>query len=332
MIRTSVRLIAAAALGGLVHTGVSSADDSCERVEYVMGTMLRVTVTATSRADACTAVDSAFAVVHRLDSLLSNYRPDSDISRLAQRAPEPVTVAPIVFDFIQETLTWAHASGGVLNPAIGPVVELWGFYGEAPSRPEPAALKERAALCDLAGIELDSATAQVRLRQGMQFDPGATGKGFALRAADWSVARITGTRTILFDFGGQIYYRGDSVADHAVLHPRGDSALASVVRFAHGSLATSGDYERYFEQDGIRYAHILDPRTAQPVQGRAAVTVFARDPFVADALSTALFVLGPEEGAALLDRYPGSSALFAEWAGDSIRFVTAGRWDTLETR
>lgn len=104
--------------------------------------------------------------------------------------------------------------------------------------------------------------------------------------------------------------------------------VAAVIRYATGSVATSGDYERYFEQDGVRYAHIVDPRTGRPVPGRVAVTVFAEDPFVADYLSTALFVLGPESD--LLDLHPGCGALFASWQGDSLIFQTRGDWDRLE--
>ena len=94
------------------------AEATCERVEYVMGTMLRVAVTATSEELACQAVDSAFAIVHRLDSLLSNYKPDSEISQLTQRAPERLTASPVVVRFIHETLGFWRASGGALNPAV----------------------------------------------------------------------------------------------------------------------------------------------------------------------------------------------------------------------
>jgi thiamine biosynthesis lipoprotein len=135
-----------------------------------------------------------------------------------------------------------------------------------------------------------------------------------------------------FDFGGQIYWRADASQCVAVRHPREDTVAVSMLRATGGSVSTSGDYERYFEQDGIRYAHIIDPRTGWPVRGRAAVSVYADDPFVADALSTALFVLGPDAGAALLSQFPGAGALSAEWRGDSLVYVKAGSWNELEDR
>lgn len=165
----------------------------------------------------------------------------------------------------------------------------------------------------------------------MALDPGATGKGYALGKAGEALTKL-GIDEYYFDVGGQIYWHADTPRAVAVRHPREDTVAVCVLRAAGGSVSTSGDYERFFEQDGVRYAHIIDPRTGWPVRSRAAVSVYADDPFVADALSTALFVLGPDAGAALLSQFPGAGALFAEWQGDSLVYVTAGSWEDLEER
>ena len=302
---------------------------SSSRTDYVMGTMLSVTVEAVSDSLADAAVDTVFAEVKKLDRLLSHYDPRSELSAVAEYAPEPVHVSPETVEFMRRNLELAKASGGAFNPAIGPVVEAWGFYGEFPAMPDSAVLAERLGLADPKAIRLDTAGQLLGIAPGMRLDPGATGKGYALARAAKRV-EVAGVRSLFLDFGGQIYYRGAAPHTFAVRHPRSDSNVVSVLRFDSGSVATSGDYERYFERDGVRYSHILDPRSGNPVRDRAAVSVFASDPFMADALSTILFVLGPDAGAHLLVQYPGTGAVFAEWRGDSLKMIRVGRWDDLE--
>lgn len=316
-----------AGLAVISCTDLPVSDSSLKRTEYVMGTMLSISVGGRSPADLDRALDSAFAVVHDLDSKLSNYDSASELSRINREAPGEVSVSPETFEFLELTLAAAHESSGALNPAIGPVIKLWGFYGDDMKVPDANDLDFALSLVDYSSIVLDSATRTVRLSEGMLLDPGATGKGYALNLAD-KVLRQMEIPTVFFDFGGQFYRRGADTVDLAIRHPRSDSVVASLIRMATGSVATSGDYERYFEQDGVRYAHIVDPRTGRPVPDRVSVTVFAEDPFVADYLSTALFVLGSESD--LLNLYPGSGALFASWQDDSLVFLARGSWSDLE--
>jgi thiamine biosynthesis lipoprotein len=295
-----------------------------ERTEYVMGTMLHVRVEAVSDSLARLGVDSAFAVVHRLDGLLSNYDSSSEIRAVSQEAPEVVSVSEETFDFMHRTMAWAHLTGGALNPAIGPVVRAWGFYSEQPGRPTDRELTERLTECDYTKVALNAGLQTVRVAVGMELDPGATGKGYALDVAERTLLRM-GVTSLDFDFGGQIHRCGADTALVPVRHPRADTLAVAWLAIDSGSVATSGDYERFFDEGGKRFSHIIDPRTGYPVQGRAAVTVFARDAFVADVLSTALFVLGPDGSEELLDQ-AGAGALFAEWENDRLVFITKGHW------
>lgn len=297
---------------------------SGQRTEYVMGTMLSIELQAPDSALGNLAIDSAFSTVHRLDRLLSNYLPESDISQIALQAPAAVPVTSETFEFLEGTLSWAERSKGALNPAIGPLVDCWGFHTEAPSLPDSAVIAAALRRCDYRSIRLDSRRRSVRVAAGMSIDPGATGKGYALAKIDSVLTRL-GMASFRADFGGQLHCRGRDSLLVPVRHPRSDTRALAWLLLAQGSVATSGDYERHFEQDGIRYAHILDPRTGFPVQGRAAVTVFAPDPFAADALSTALFVSGPLNALPLL-RQAGAGALFAEWDGDSLEVIILGEW------
>jgi thiamine biosynthesis lipoprotein len=297
---------------------------SHERTEYVMGTMLHVRVEAASDSLALLGVDSAFATVHRFDRLLSNYDSTSEISAVALQAPEAVSVSKETFDFVHRTMAWAHLTDGAINPAIGPVVRAWGFYTEEPERPSDPLLIQRLAESEYTQVQLDADAQTIRVRTGMELDPGATGKGYALKVAERTLAAM-GVTSFDFDFGGQIHHCGADTVLVPVRHPRSDTQAVAWLAIDTGSVATSGDYERYFDEDGTRYSHIIDPRTGYPVQGRAAVTVFARDAFVADVLSTTLFVLGPDQSEELLEQAQ-AGALFAEWESDSLVFIIKGRW------
>lgn len=294
------------------------------RTNYVMGTMLTVSAEAADSADAAHALDTAFAATSRLDRLLSNYRPESELSQAGTQAPEPVSVSASTFDFLSRTLAWSVRSDGALDPTVGPLVQAWGFNTEHPARPPTAILESLGQYCDYRRVLMDPIKQTVQLPAGFSLDPGATGKGYALAVVD-SLFLKAGIHSWNADFGGQLYCRGADTLLIPVRHPRSDTAVLAWLAFAQGSVATSGDYERFFELDGVRYAHIFDPRTQMPVQGRAAVTVYAPDPFAADALSTAAFVLGPAASEPLLAS-AGAGALFAEWKDDSLALIIVGEW------
>lgn len=295
-----------------------------ERTGYVMGTMLSVTVEAPDSAFASASLDSAFALATRLDHLLSNYRPESELSRLAHQAPEPLKLSPLTLGFLSRTLAWSGLSQGALDPTVGPLVHAWGFDSEHPARPPAHVLDSVKQLCGFQHIAIDASDHVVALPAGYTVDPGATGKGYALAVMDSALLALGVTRWNA-DFGGQLYCRGDDSLWVPVRHPRSDTAALAWLRFARGSVSTSGDYERYFEEEGRRFAHIIDPRTGWPVQGRASVTVYAPDPLDADALSTTLFVLGPAAARPLLE-VAHAGALFAEWNADSLVLVIVGAW------
>ena len=297
---------------------------SLERTGYVMGTLLTIEVEAETSAQARQAMDTAFEIAQRLDRLLSNYRPESEISAISARAPQAVAVSAETFDFLARTLDWSERSRGALDPTVGPLVKAWGFDTDHPGLPDPALLDSLRSVCGHRLVRMDSSTRSVSVPAGASIDPGATGKGFALAIMDLALTRA-GIRTWRADFGGQLFVRGVDSLLVPVRHPRSDTQAVAWLLLSAGSVATSGDYDRFFEVGGVRYTHIFDPRTGRPVMERAAVTVCAPDPFAADALSTALFVLGPDAAEPLL-KQAGAGALFAEWNGDSLAIVIVGEW------
>lgn len=302
---------------------------TASRVEYVMGTMLEVQVHAADSLWAAAALNTAFAEVHRLDSLLSNYREDSEISRMIRHAPGPVPVNETTFTFVKRTVEFAALTGGAFDPTVGAVVALWGFDSGNYRIPDQAVLQDAVGRAGYKHIHLDTAAQTIALEPGVRFDPGASGKGFALARAGAKL-RAMGVSEFYFDFGGQVYREGTDTVGIAIRDPRFDSVSVSEVFFTTGSVATSGDYERYFERNGKRYAHIIDPRSGFPVADRYAVSVYAEDPWIADALSTALFVLGPNAGSELLACFPGVGALYIERSGEATRVERDSLWQRLE--
>jgi len=300
------------------------------RTEYVMGTLLDVWVEADDTLTAARAIDTAFAVVRRLDRLLSNYDSASELTRIGREAPRPVHVSPETMNFVLGSLALARQTNGTVDFTVAPVVRLWGFYGERPAVPNASTLARAGACVGIRKVGVDTLAGTVRLDSGMALDPGAAGKGFALAEADRATA-WPAVQTVNFNFGGQVFRRGREAVEYAVQHPRDDSTVVSLIRFASGSLATSGDTERFFESEGRRFGHIIDPRTLQPVERRGAVSVWHPDPFLADALATALFILGPDSCFDVLARFPDAAVLFVESQADSLVVRTNSAWDRMES-
>lgn len=289
-----------------------------------MGTLLELTAVAPDSAAARRALSAGRTEVLGADSLLSSYRPDSDVSRVNAAAGTGrwTRLAPSAFRALRETLRWAERTGGAVDPTVGPLVDVWGFRDRRPDVPGPAALDSARRLVGWGMVELDRTDRRARLpRAGMRLDVGAVGKGLALERAVAAMSEAGATGGMA-DLGGQVSAfgrpprpraTGDAVGEQGeggpgggwrlgIRHPRVDGALLGTLTLDAGSVATSGDAEQFFIREGVRYSHIMDARTGRPARGTAQVTVAARDGSTADALATALFVLGPEAGRRWLRR------------------------------
>lgn len=296
-------------------------------------------------------------VEERLDAVdraMSTYRDDSEISRFNQLAAGESLV------FSEETwavlaLAWRvrEASGGAFDPTVGPLVDAWGFG--APGRdaePTPVADDRLAEMRGAIGaIELLSQERRVlKLEDGAALDLSAIAKGWAVDRVSEALTDANYTNHLV-EVGGEIRTSGLSPAgdpwriaierpptsfDQAVPEPPNATrplGLQQVLEFTDGSLATSGDYRNYWERDGVRYSHTIDPRTGRPVEhALASASVFHESCAVADAYATALMVLGPEEGlrwanqndiATLLLAYRGNSLEEVPSAAFGTRFGTA---------
>lgn len=264
-----------------------------------------------------TDVDAALAEVNRQ---MSTYQPDSEISRFNRAgANEPVAISADFANVLSRALVLAESTGGAFDPTVGALVNLWGFGPDGLRREVPTADQIAAARQQVGWRHL-RLTPDGRLAKDipdLQLDLGAIAKGFGVdRVA--ALLRERGIRNFLVEIGGETLGEGLNVQGEpwrvGVLKPDGSADLHGVARLTGGkAIATSGDYRNFYrDENGRIQAHIIDPRTAAPVRHAvASVSVLADDCLTADALATALFVLGPDEGLPLLAaRFPGVEALF----------------------
>lgn len=282
-----------------------------------MGTQLRIAVQVDDRLGGFQVIDSAFLAVHRLDSVLSDWRDDSELSRLNRATPlQTVALSPGLARLLQEATEWTIATNGAFDPGIGSLVDAWDSrgLGRRPSAPELAAAKESAGLLR---FELDPVGRTIRRpTAGSWIDPGGFGKGVALREARQVLERQGVGRAIL-DFGGQVLVMGDTTVTVEVAHPSRRNQSVARLDLRGVSASTSAQSERFIEIEGERFGHVIDPQSGIPVPAWGSVTVVHPDPAAADILSTALFVMGPERGLRWLDRRD-VPALFLIQEGDQV--------------
>jgi thiamine biosynthesis lipoprotein len=278
-----------------------------------MGTRLRATVAAPTEEAATAAIETVFAEVRRLEAVLSSWRGESELSRLNSAPVGAATdVSAELFGLLQEVRGWSEASGGAIDPAVGALIDAWGLRGDG-RRPSEDELSQALSWSGRDAFELDEGSSRVTRRaEGGWITAGAFGKGAALRSAV-GLLRRAGVESALFDFGGQIAAVGTSPEGSAwtvgVAHPSRRDRAALELRLENVSAATSGASERYVEVDGQRFGHVLDPRSGRPVAAWGSATAVAADPMVADLVSTAVFVLGPEAGLRWADTLDGVGVL-----------------------
>lgn len=300
-----------------------------------MSTVIAVTLPAGD--DARAAAEAVIALFQRLEGELSEWREGSPLAEVNRRAGgAPVAVPPDLLAVVERSVELAERTGGAFDPTWAALWGLWDFQAAEPAVPDPEAIARAAALIDYRRVEIDRAAGTLRLPEaGMKIGLGGVAKGYALdRAAE--LLRGRGHADFLIVAGGQVYAagrRGGRPWRVGVRDPRGDQTDAFALLDLEGgvSSSTSGDYESYFELDGVRYHHILDPRTGRPARGLRSATVIAPDATLADALSTALVVLGPDRGLALAEEWPEVEAVLVGEDG-ALRTTPgiAGRLEILD--
>jgi thiamine biosynthesis lipoprotein len=268
-----------------------------------MGLPVRVVIYAEStRARA--AAQAAFDRVAALDRMMSDYRPDSEL-RTVPRG-RSVRVSDELFQTVARAVEIAAATGGAFDPTVGPLVALWREARKTGRMPERTALDAARARTGWQRIVIDRTRRTVLIPTGMEIDLGGVAKGYILQAA-LGILRSRGVTRALIESGGDIVV-GDAPPGRRgwrIDAPDANPAFRRrAARLTHAALATSGPTAQFVEIDGIRYSHVIDPRTGFGLTNHVVGRVIASDGATADALATALTVLGPEALPRMRNQFP----------------------------
>jgi thiamine biosynthesis lipoprotein len=279
---------------------------------------------------------AAFDLIDELEAQLTIHRDSSELMHVNRTAAEEsVVVEPRLFRLLERAVELHRETRGAFDVTSGPLSKVWGFYRRAGAVPSEEDRQAALARVGSQLLELDCEQGSVRFQQsGMELNLGSIGKGYALDRCDELLAEA-GVRDFLWH-GGQSSVlarghaatngRGETGWSVGVRHPMGGDRRLAEIRLHDQALATSGSSVQFFRHKGKRYGHILDPRTGMPAEGVFSATVVAQSAALADALSTAFYVLGVEGALDFCQRHPevGMLLLYPSRSGSAVEMATAG--------
>ena len=275
----------------------------------IMGTLCEVQIYHADADMAARAATAALDEMSRVDALLSNYLPDSELTRMNHEAGKGAFVAsPELYGFVKRSRAFFDETLGTFDPTMGTIVRAWGFFTSQPARPAADDLARAKAQAGFSHVALDDATRSVRYEvDGLEIDPGGIGKGYAVdRAVD--VIRGRGITSALISAGGSTLYAighppGREGWKVSVRDPAKVAESLAFVTLNDNALSTSGVAEKLVVEGSHRYAHIIDPRTKEPSERMCQVTLIAPDATSSDALTKAAFLLTHEELSRLFEAH-----------------------------
>ena len=282
-----------------------------------MGTALSAELWAGSAAEGAAALDAVMAEMARIERTMSPHREDSELSRINREAGRrTVPLSAEMTRLLAKALQFSRLSDGAFDISFAAVGQHYDY--RAGVAPDAATLAATRGLIDWRALELDERAGTLRFaRDGMRIDLGGFAKGHAVDNAV-RILRERGIAHAMVAAGGDSHLLGDRRGrpwNVAIAHPRRAGAQAAVLPLQDTAVSTSGDYERFFERDGRRHHHLLDPRTGTSPSAVHSVTVLAPDGLSAEALSKTIFIQGPAQGLSLLRRLPGIDAVVIDADG-----------------
>ena len=285
--------------------------------EAIMGTEVSVELQCADQAEAEAAIGAVMAEMRRIDATMSPHKADSELSLVnAGAAANPVAVSPGMFGLLSRAVAFSKLSGGAFDITFASAGNLYDY--RAGVAPDPSALADALPLIDWRHLQLDHASHSVRFaRAGVRIDLGGFAKGHAVDNAI-AILRQRGIANAMVAAGGDSHVmgsRGDRPWTVAIRDPRREGAVVAVLPLEDCSISTSGDYERFFERDGVRCHHLLDPRTGRSPAGVRSVTVIADDGLTTEAFSKTVFVLGVADGLRFVEAHSGVDAVIVDAHG-----------------
>jgi len=297
-----------------------------------MGTKAWITIYSSDGDRALESIKKAFGELYRIDARMSNWKDSSEISKL-NRANDgkPHRVSKELFSVIYTALKYSRLTDGAFDITARPVVTLWGFEGGDEKLPGADEVSRALEHVGYRHVSLSRDSNTVIIPQGFELDLAGIAKGYAVDRCR-EIIEGDGFRSALINLGGNIYAIGSPPGKRGwkigIRDPLGSTEVVGTIRLKDMAVATSGNYENFVEIDGKRYGHIIDPKSGFPVEGVLSVTVVAPTAIASDALSTGLFVLGPEKAESVVGSLRNVRVLFAlPTEGGGISYIKIGRFD-----
>jgi thiamine biosynthesis lipoprotein len=265
---------------------------------YCMGTSFNIVAYGTQRERLESAIADALREAQRLDGLLSNYLPESELSRVNRLGTRgPMTLSSELFQFLLACSAYSRASEGTFDITVGPLMKVWGFYKGTGELPQPEEVAQALERVGYTNIILDEQNMTVRLaKEGVELDPGGIGKGFAvdkmveiLKHREVDSALIVAGGSTIYGLGTPPNEPGWEVT---IKDPRQPSKVAETLSLKNEAVSTSGNLEKFFWADGKIWGHIIDPRTGYPAMGTLSVSVIAPRSVDSEAWTKPYYILG----------------------------------------
>jgi thiamine biosynthesis lipoprotein len=283
-----------------------------DRTETIMGTRIYVQLWAEDATKGNEAIDAVMAEMRRIDELMSHYKPESELSQINERANrEPVQVDQELFELIKLSTHYSQITEGAFDITYASV----GYLYDYPKHVHPTEAQIKSALpgVNWRNMLLDEAQHTVRFEHpGMRIDLGGIGKGYAVDRGV-AILKARGIDHAVVTAGGDTRIVGDHMGRPwlvAIRHPDNPQKVVTRIPLSDAAMSTSGDYERYFDEDGVRYHHIIDPHTGHSASKVRSATIIAPTATQTDGMSKTAFVLGPEKALEIINRMPEYDAVF----------------------
>jgi len=286
--------------------------DWMQRTEAIMGTRCYVELWADDPVKGNDAIDAVMAELRRIDALMSHYKPESELSQINQYANErPVQVDKELFDLIKLSTHFSQITEGAFDITYASVGYLYDYPHHI--RPSEAQIRAKLPAVNWRNLLLDEEHHSVRFEHpGMRIDLGGIGKGYAVDRGI-EILKARGVARALVTAGGDSRIVGDRMGHPwlvAIRHPDNPNKVVTRIPLADSAVSTSGDYERFFDEGGVRYHHIIDPHTGHSASKVRSATILAPTATQTDGMSKTAFVLGPEKALEIINRMPEYDAVF----------------------
>ena len=286
-----------------------------------MGTVIEITLVSEDGEAAQKASLQAFQEIRRIEQLMSPWIETSDVSRLNRSVgKEWVKISPETLEVIQRSQKISGLSEGAFDITIAPLTQLWRKARERGAPPSSEEVKKILDLVSYRNLLIQSDGKAFLKKKGMAIDLGGIAKGYAVDRA-FEILTSLGYKNLIVNAGGDLRAGGlknNQLWSIGIQNPRLPEKVMATISVSDSAIATSGDYEKFFFHQGKRYHHILNPKTGFPADRCRSVTVLAADAMTADAMATAVFILGPEKGYALCQKIGGVECLIVDGEGKAV--------------